>query len=99
MPIEAILALTDRDGLEMNVHINYQCVLFPCSHSLGELVRSKYPQSGGAMKIQLFSPYAFINKTGLDFSLRTKAPISSAKNVAGMRIYTGALSRTAKGAS
>jgi vacuolar protein sorting-associated protein 13A/C len=56
------------------------------------LSTSKYPDSGGAFKAQIFSPYAIINKTGLDFTLKAKPWMSTAKSVAGQ---TDASSRRA----
>jgi len=31
---------------------------------------SKYPDSGGAFKVQIFSPYIVVNKSGIPFSIR-----------------------------
>ena len=31
---------------------------------------SRYPDSGGAFKVQIYSPYLVLNKTGLPFDLR-----------------------------
>ncbi len=36
-------------------------------------------EAGGAFKLQVFSPYCFINKTGLDFALKTKATLGGSK--------------------
>lgn len=47
----------------------------------------RFPRSGGAFKVQVYTPYVVYNKTGLDFALKSKAPLSSAKNVAGHGIF------------
>lgn len=44
----------------------------------------KHPDSGGAFRVQVYSPYVFINKTGLPFALKTKTFFGSAKSVAGL---------------
>lgn len=33
--------------------------------------RSRYPDSGGAFKVQIYSPYIVVNKTGLPYSVRS----------------------------
>ncbi len=31
----------------------------------------KYPNTGGAFKVQIYSPFLLVNRTGLPFSLRS----------------------------
>lgn len=52
----------------------------------------KHADSGGAFRVQVYSPYILINKTGCDFALKTKTFLSSAKNVAGQELFSGELS-------
>lgn len=49
---------------------------------------SRYPSAGGAFKVQIYSPYVLFNKTGLDFALKSKSPLSSPKNVAGLDVFS-----------
>lgn len=55
---------------------------------LANALGSRYPLSGGAFKVQIYTPYVVFNKTGLDFALKSKAPFSSPKNVAGLEIFS-----------
>ncbi|KAM0749832.1 hypothetical protein T439DRAFT_348604 [Meredithblackwellia eburnea MCA 4105] len=72
LPVENELVMQDKDGLTLNVRLNYQ----------------NHADSGGAFRVQIYSPYIFINKTGIDFALKYKAGVaSSAKNVAGQQIF------------
>ncbi|KAF0534769.1 vacuolar protein sorting-associated protein 13 [Gigaspora margarita] len=51
--------------------------------SLGLKLRIHYfeiPDSGGAFKISIYSPYVMINKTGLDISFKSKSLFQSAKD-------------------
>ncbi|KAK4052926.1 Vacuolar protein sorting-associated protein 13 [Microbotryomycetes sp. JL221] len=73
LPVESDLVMTDKDGLKLNLRIHYQ----------------KHPESGGAFRVQVYSPYILINKTGCDFALKTKTFMSSAKNVAGQEVFSG----------
>jgi len=71
LPVEDIMPIEDKDGLKMNLRLHYE----------------RYPKSGGAFKVQVYTPYVVYNKTGLEFALKSKAPLSSAKNVAGHGIF------------
>lgn len=53
----------------------------------------RYPLSGGAFKVQIYSPYVVINKTGLEFSINTKPFIGRAKQVAGQNLCGNASRR------
>ena len=65
------MPVEDKDGLKLNLRLHYE----------------RYPKSGGAFKVQVYSPYVVYNKTGLDFALKAKSPLHSAKNVAGQGIF------------
>ena len=41
------------------------------------------PDSGGAFKVMVYSPYLVLNKTGLDINIQSKSMFSSAKSAAG----------------
>lgn len=66
-PVEKMLTLADAENLKLNLRLHYQ----------------KHPDSGGAFKVQIYSPYIFINQCGLPFALKTKSWLGSAKLVAG----------------
>ena len=44
---------------------------------------SNIPDSGGAFKVMVYSPYLVLNKTGLDINIQSKSMFSSAKSAAG----------------
>ncbi|CAG8518582.1 8655_t:CDS:10 [Ambispora gerdemannii] len=50
--IDDTLTLTDPEGLKLNLRISYH----------------EIPESGGAFKYTIYSPYVMINKTGLDMA-------------------------------
>ncbi|KAH8926014.1 hypothetical protein BT69DRAFT_1239533 [Atractiella rhizophila] len=68
MPLENLLSMRDDKGLEMFLRLNFV----------------RHPYSGGAYRIQVFSPYVFINKTGLSLELKFKTFMMAAKTVAGI---------------
>ena len=47
---------------------------------------SNIPNSGGAFKVAVYSPYLILNKTGLDINLQSKSLFSSAKSAAGQGV-------------
>ncbi len=52
---------------------------------------STFPNSGGAFKVQVYSPYIFMNKTGLPFDLAAKTGLvvsgrSLAKTCSGVSV-------------
>ncbi|KAG8963047.1 hypothetical protein FRC03_003482 [Tulasnella sp. 419] len=61
--IEHTITLTDQENRKLNLGINYD----------------KHEDSGGAFRIQVYSPYIAINKTGMPIELRA----SNGKAVAG----------------
>ncbi|EPQ26496.1 uncharacterized protein PFL1_05818 [Pseudozyma flocculosa PF-1] len=66
-PIEKTLTLADADNLKLHLRLHY----------------FRHPQSGGAFKVQIYSPYIFVNQSGLPFALKTKSWLGGAKLVAG----------------
>ncbi|KAJ1311504.1 hypothetical protein OPQ81_009991 [Rhizoctonia solani] len=56
--IEKTLTLADKEGRKLDVRLNYV----------------RHADSGGAVKIQIYSPFIMINKTGLPFALRASRP-------------------------
>lgn len=52
--IESQLTLRDQRERKLDLRLNY----------------IRYPDSGGAFKVQIYSPFILINKTGLPFSVR-----------------------------
>ncbi|KAG7099216.1 hypothetical protein E1B28_001083 [Marasmius oreades] len=66
--IESRLVLRDSNDRKLNLRLNYV----------------KYPDSGGAFKVQIYSPYVVVNKTGLPFYIRTRSNRAAAlQDVAG----------------
>ncbi|KAH6917385.1 vacuolar protein sorting-associated protein vps13 [Coprinopsis sp. MPI-PUGE-AT-0042] len=53
--IESQLTLRDRRERKLDLKLNY----------------IRYPDSGGAFKVQIYAPYVVVNKTGLPFSIRS----------------------------
>ncbi|KAL9115085.1 MAG: hypothetical protein Q9227_000879 [Pyrenula ochraceoflavens] len=54
------------------------------------------PDSGGAFKVSVYSPYLVLNKTGLDISVQSKTMFGSARSAAGQGIRTSASSGNRK---
>lgn len=77
VPLENRIKVMDEDGLSLMLGLNYM----------------RYPLSGGAFKVQIYSPYVVINKTGLEFSINTKPFIGRAKQVAGQNLCGNASRR------
>ncbi|KAF5314046.1 hypothetical protein D9611_006808 [Ephemerocybe angulata] len=53
--IEKKVTLQDQQNRKLDLGLNYM----------------RYPDSGGAFKVQVFSPYVVVNKTGLPFAIRS----------------------------
>ncbi|BGP21450.1 Vacuolar protein sorting-associated protein 13 [Rhodotorula toruloides] len=75
LPVEGDLVLADKEARKLNLRIHYQHV---------PVLPMKHPDSGGAFRVQVYSPYVMINKTGLPFALKTKTFFGAAKSVAGL---------------
>ncbi|PGH18613.1 hypothetical protein AJ79_00392 [Helicocarpus griseus UAMH5409] len=68
---ESTLTVEDDRGTELKLGLHYYTV----------------PDSGGAFKVSIFSPYLILNKTGLDLNLQSKSMFQSTKS-AGQAIRT-----------
>ena len=64
---ESRLVVKDSQGLPLNLALHYY----------------KLPNSGGAFKVTVYSPYVVLNKTGLDLNIRAKGFLQQAKPAAG----------------
>lgn len=64
---ETKLMLKDDKGLPLQLMLHYY----------------KIPNSGGAFKVTVYSPYVVLNKTGLDLAIRAKTFLQGAKSAAG----------------
>jgi len=49
---------------------------------------SNVPNSGGAFKVTIYSPYIVLNRTGLDLELRSKGFLSGPRAAAGQGVIT-----------
>nr|CAG8504476.1 8535_t:CDS:10 [Entrophospora candida]CAG8514013.1 6898_t:CDS:10 [Entrophospora candida] len=65
--VDDTITVTDPAGLKLNLRIYY----------------TEIPDSGGAFKFSLYSPYVIINKTGLDMIFKSKSFLQSARIAAG----------------
>jgi vacuolar protein sorting-associated protein 13A/C len=57
----------DQQGLILNLKLHYY----------------RIPDSGGAFRVTLYSPYVILNKTGLELGIRAKGFLQGAKSAAG----------------
>ncbi|KAJ5544940.1 Vacuolar protein sorting-associated protein 13 [Penicillium sp. DV-2018c] len=64
---EHTLALKDDRGLQLKLQLHYFNI----------------PNSGGAFKVSVYSPYLILNKTGLPMDIQSKAFLQSARTAAG----------------
>ncbi|KAJ5297564.1 hypothetical protein N7508_007813 [Penicillium antarcticum] len=64
---EHTLSLKDERGLQLKLQLHYFNI----------------PNSGGAFKVSVYSPYLVLNKTGLPMDIQSKAFLQSARNAAG----------------
>lgn len=67
---ESLLTVKDDQGIQMNLKLHYFNI----------------PDSGGAFKITVYSPYLVLNKTGLDINIQSKSMFSAAKSAAGQGV-------------
>jgi len=66
--IENSLTLLDQFDRKLDLKLNY----------------IRHPESGGAFKVQIYSPYVLVNKTGLPFSVKsTRSTRAGSHDVAG----------------
>jgi vacuolar protein sorting-associated protein 13A/C len=64
---ESSLVCKDPQGLSLNLKLHY----------------FKIPNSGGAFRVTVYSPYVILNKTGLEINIRAKSLLQQAKTAAG----------------
>lgn len=68
---EKTLPVKDAQGVTLNLKLHYYNV----------------PDSGGAFKVSVYSPYLILNQTGLDINIQSKSMFSSAKSAAGQGMH------------
>ena len=73
---ESTISIQDDKGVELKLGLHYFSI----------------PDSGGAFKVSVFSPYLVLNKTGLDISLQSKSMFQAARSAAGRAVKTDATS-------
>ncbi|ORY32314.1 hypothetical protein BCR39DRAFT_523905, partial [Naematelia encephala] len=71
LPIEDHFLLSDTQDLKLMLKLHYYT----------------FPKSGGAFKVQVYSPFIFMNKTGLSFDLNTKTWSGSKTPVSGRDLF------------
>ncbi|ODO11680.1 hypothetical protein I350_00464 [Cryptococcus amylolentus CBS 6273] len=71
LPVEDHFQLADQQGLTTHLKLHY----------------ITYPNSGGAFKVQIYSPFIFMNKTGLPFNLAAKTWTGGQRPIAGRDIF------------
>ncbi|KAF8254179.1 hypothetical protein K440DRAFT_652243 [Wilcoxina mikolae CBS 423.85] len=69
---ETMLITKDNQGLELKLKLHYYQI----------------PDSGGAFRVSIYSPYIILNKTGLNMMVKSKSLLQSAKVAAG-QVQTG----------
>ncbi|KAL9612615.1 MAG: hypothetical protein Q9167_002785 [Letrouitia subvulpina] len=69
---ESVLAVKDDQNIQLNLKLHYFNV----------------PDSGGAFKVTVYTPYLVLNKTGLDMNIQSKTMFSAAKSAAGQGLRT-----------
>ncbi|KAL9595366.1 MAG: hypothetical protein Q9219_006492 [cf. Caloplaca sp. 3 TL-2023] len=69
---ESVLAVKDKQDVQLNLKLHYFNV----------------PDSGGAFKVTVYTPYLVLNKTGLDINIQSKTMFSAAKSAAGQGVRT-----------
>ncbi|VDB89351.1 Bgt-5295 [Blumeria graminis f. sp. tritici] len=69
---ESKIICRDEEDLPLNLCLHY----------------FKIPDSGGALRITVYSPYVILNKTGLGIQIKSKSLLSKAKTAAGQKFLT-----------
>jgi vacuolar protein sorting-associated protein 13A/C len=64
---EQVLVTKDKQGLELKLKLHYYQI----------------PDSGGAFRVAVYSPYIILNKTGLNLMVKSKSLLQQAKAAAG----------------
>ncbi|KAH6673104.1 putative vacuolar protein sorting-associated protein 13 [Halenospora varia] len=70
---ESTLVCKDNEGLALNLRLHY----------------FKIPDSGGAFRVTVYSPYVILNKTGLAINIKAKSLLQQAKTAAGQGFHAG----------
>ncbi len=50
-------------------------------------MNSNIPDSGGAFRVAIYSPYVILNKTGLEISIKSKSVLQQARTAAGQEAW------------
>lgn len=74
---EKAISLKDNNGLPLRLRLHY----------------FNHPDTGGAFKVTVYSPYVVLNRTGLELEIKSKAFLSGAKAAAGQGVLTNEASR------
>jgi vacuolar protein sorting-associated protein 13A/C len=69
---ESLLVCKDSEGLALNLRLHY----------------FKIPDSGGAFRVTVYSPYVILNKTGLEINIKAKSLLQNARTAAGQGFHT-----------
>lgn len=69
---ESTLICRDGKGLALHLRLHYY----------------KIPDSGGAFRVTVYSPYVVLNKTGLEIEVKAKSLLQQAKTAAGQGLRT-----------
>ncbi|KAI9806146.1 MAG: hypothetical protein M1833_004553 [Piccolia ochrophora] len=75
---ETTLVAKDAQGLTLNLKLHYFNI----------------PDSGGAFRVSVYSPYLILNKTGLEIDIRSKTFLQQSKAAAGQGVRTNAGTET-----
>lgn len=74
---ESAIICRDDKGLALNLRLHY----------------FKIPDSGGAFRVTVYSPYVVLNKTGLEVEIKAKSLLQSAKTAAGQGFHADSVGR------
>jgi vacuolar protein sorting-associated protein 13A/C len=69
---DTTLQVRDAQGMQLSLKMHYFNV----------------PDSGGAFKVSIYSPYVILNKTGMEMMIQSKAAFSAARSAAGQGVRT-----------
>jgi vacuolar protein sorting-associated protein 13A/C len=83
--VEKRLSLKDSRDRTLDLRLNYMYakIFLFLIFSAGLLSYRRYPNSGGAFKVQIYTPFLVINKTGQPFSIKTARANFGSQSVAG----------------
>ena len=68
---EKVMIVKDDQNLQLRLKLHYYTI----------------PDSGGAFKVTVYSPYVVLNRTGLELDIRSKAFMGATKSAAGQNIF------------